>query len=145
MSSPRSYTVVGGGAIGGTIAFHLARVGHPVLVVDVDPAHVAAVCGSGLTIRRTDGREESQRVEARTPDEVGGSLHAVVLAVKAQATSEAANWIAPRLAADGFVVSLQNGLCEPEIATAMGISQGTVKSTTSRAIAALARQLKERS
>ena len=31
-------------------------------------------------------------------------------------------------------------LPEPEIATAMGISQGTVKSTTSRAIAALARQ-----
>jgi RNA polymerase sigma-70 factor (sigma-E family) len=35
-------------------------------------------------------------------------------------------------------------LPEPEIATAMGISQGTVKSTTSRAIAALARQLKDR-
>jgi RNA polymerase sigma-70 factor (sigma-E family) len=34
-------------------------------------------------------------------------------------------------------------LPEPEIATAMGISQGTVKSTTSRALAALARQLKE--
>ena len=36
-------------------------------------------------------------------------------------------------------------LPEPEIATAMGISQGTVKSTTSRALAALARRLKERS
>jgi len=36
-------------------------------------------------------------------------------------------------------------LAEPEIATAMGVSQGTVKSTTSRALAALARQLKERS
>ena len=35
-------------------------------------------------------------------------------------------------------------LPEPEIAAAMGISQGTVKSTTSRAIAALARRLKER-
>ncbi len=34
-------------------------------------------------------------------------------------------------------------LSEPEVAAAMGISQGTVKSTTSRAIAALARQLKE--
>ena len=36
-------------------------------------------------------------------------------------------------------------LPEPDIATAMGISQGTVKSTTSRAIAALARRLKEHS
>jgi RNA polymerase sigma-70 factor (sigma-E family) len=34
-------------------------------------------------------------------------------------------------------------LDEPSIATAMGISQGTVKSTTSRALAALARQLKD--
>jgi DNA-directed RNA polymerase specialized sigma24 family protein len=36
-------------------------------------------------------------------------------------------------------------LPEQEIATTMGISQGTVKSTTSRALAALGRQLKERS
>src|SRR5258706_13186024 len=34
-------------------------------------------------------------------------------------------------------------LPDPEIAAAMGVSQGTVKSTTSRALAALARQLKE--
>jgi RNA polymerase sigma-70 factor (sigma-E family) len=36
-------------------------------------------------------------------------------------------------------------LPEGEIATAMGISQGTVKSTTSRALAALSKLLKERS
>ncbi len=34
-------------------------------------------------------------------------------------------------------------LPEPEIARSMGISQGTVKSTTSRALAALARLLGE--
>jgi RNA polymerase sigma-70 factor (sigma-E family) len=36
-------------------------------------------------------------------------------------------------------------LAEPQIAAAMGVSQGTVKSTTSRAIAALARHLREQS
>jgi RNA polymerase sigma factor (sigma-70 family) len=34
-------------------------------------------------------------------------------------------------------------LAEPEIARSMGISQGTVKSTTSRALAALARLVGE--
>ncbi|WP_406312006.1 2-dehydropantoate 2-reductase [Streptosporangium sp. NBC_01639] len=116
----RSYTVVGGGAIGGTIAFHLAGAGHPVLLVDTDAAHVAAVREKGLTIRRPDGTEQCRRVPARTPDEVAGPLHNVVLAVKANATTTAARWIAPRLAADGSVVSLQNGLCEPEIAAAVG-------------------------
>jgi 2-dehydropantoate 2-reductase len=115
-----SYTVVGGGAIGGTIAFHLARAGHSVLVVDADAEQVAAVRDKGFVIRRADGSEQCQQVPARSPDEVAGPLHAVVLAVKANATTTAARWIAPRLAEDGFVVSLQNGLCEPEIVAAVG-------------------------
>ncbi|TKA04817.1 ketopantoate reductase family protein [Actinacidiphila oryziradicis] len=122
----RAYTVVGGGAIGGTIAFHLAKAGHPVLVVDQDTEHVGAISDQGLGIRRPDGRVERQPVRAITPDgadalpATGGGLGAVVLAVKAQATDPAVRWIAPRLAEDGFVVSLQNGLCEEQIAAEVG-------------------------
>lgn len=115
-----AYTVVGGGAIGGTLAFRLVRGGHSVTVVDTDARHVAAVREGGLRIRRPDGRTERADVRAVTPEEAGGPFGAVILAVKAQATAGAAAWIAPRLAADGFVVSLQNGLCEPEIAAAVG-------------------------
>jgi 2-dehydropantoate 2-reductase len=118
-----SYTVVGGGAIGGTLAFHLAGAGHRVLVVDSDAAHVAAIRKRGLSIRRADGTERTRRVEACTPDEVTEPFDAVILAVKANATTTAANWIVPRLAADGYVASLQNGLCEPEIAAAVGIAR----------------------
>jgi 2-dehydropantoate 2-reductase len=116
----REYTIVGGGAIGGTIAFHLARAGHPVRLVDTDAAHVAAIRADGLRIRRPNGQEERQQLAAHTPDEVGYPLGATLLAVKAQATGAAVDWIAPRLAPDGFVVSLQNGLCEPEIAARVG-------------------------
>jgi 2-dehydropantoate 2-reductase len=117
------YTVVGGGAIGGTLAFHLAGAGHRVLVVDTDAEHVAAIRERGLTVRSADGSERSTPVPACTPDEVTGPLGAVILAVKANATTTAARWIAPRLAADGYVASLQNGLCEPEIADAVGATR----------------------
>ncbi|SEH01512.1 2-dehydropantoate 2-reductase/glutamate carboxypeptidase [Nonomuraea solani] len=114
-----AYTIVGGGAIGGTIAFHLARAGHEVLLVDADPAHVEAVRRDGLTLRRADG-DESVRVAAATPGEADGPLHRVLLCVKAQATAGAAAWIAPRLDPGGYVVSVQNGLNEPLIAERVG-------------------------
>jgi RNA polymerase sigma factor (sigma-70 family) len=44
---------------------------------------------------------------------------------------------------EALVLKFYLDLSEPQIAAAMGISQGTVKSTTSRALAALGRQLRE--
>ncbi|MBL0801862.1 2-dehydropantoate 2-reductase [Streptomyces albidoflavus] len=119
MSSTDTYTVVGGGAIGGTLAFSLARAGHPVRLVDTDAAHVAAVREHGLTVARGEQRE-SVRVEAVTPDACDATLGRVLLAVKAQATGAALDWIEPRLATDGWVVSLQNGFNEELIARRIG-------------------------
>lgn len=44
---------------------------------------------------------------------------------------------------EALVLKFYLDLSEPQIAAAMGISQGTVKSTTSRALTALGRQLRE--
>jgi len=99
----------GAGAIGGTIAAYLARAGHDPLLVDADAAHVAALAASGIRI--TGPIEEfSTPVRAATPDRVKGPLGRVMLAVKGQHTAAAARTIAPLLAADGSVLSLQNGL-----------------------------------
>ncbi|MFJ2513089.1 2-dehydropantoate 2-reductase [Streptomyces griseoviridis] len=114
-----AYTVVGAGAIGGTLAFALARAGHPVTVVDADRDHVAAIRADGLVVARGDTRS-SVAVTAVTPDEFDGTLGRVLLAVKAQATGTAVDWIAPRLAPDGYVVSLQNGFNEALIAERVG-------------------------
>ncbi|MEW2724244.1 2-dehydropantoate 2-reductase [Streptomyces albidoflavus] len=119
MSSTDTYTVVGGGAIGGTLAFSLARAGHRVRLVDTDAAHVAAVREHGLTVARGEQRE-SVHVEAVTPDACDATLGRVLLAVKAQATGAALDWIEPRLAPDGWVVSLQNGFNEKLIARRIG-------------------------
>ncbi|MEV7422392.1 2-dehydropantoate 2-reductase [Streptomyces sp. NPDC091212] len=121
-STGTGYTVVGGGAIGGTLAFALARAGHPVRVIDTDPAHVEAIRARGLTVARGEHRE-SVRVEAATPDGFDGPLHRVLLAVKAQATGAALGWIAPRLAEDGYVVSVQNGFNEELIAGRIGAAR----------------------
>lgn len=118
--APGIRTVVGGGAIGGTLAHALARAGHPVALVDTDTAHVAAVREHGLRVLRRDGGTDSVAVRAGTPEETDGPLHTVLLAVKAQATEAAMRWIAPRLAEDGFVVSVQNGFNEPLIARYVG-------------------------
>ncbi|MFF9297982.1 2-dehydropantoate 2-reductase [Streptomyces althioticus] len=117
-----AYTVVGGGAIGGTLAFALARAGHPVTVVDADPAHVEAIRAHGLVLAQGD-RRTSVPVRAVTPDAFDGSLGRVLLAVKAQATRGAVEWIAPRLEPDGYVVSVQNGFNEDLVAEYVGIDR----------------------
>jgi 2-dehydropantoate 2-reductase len=118
-AGPAAYTVVGGGAIGGTLAFHLAEAGHAVHIVDTDPAHVTALRRDGLTLRGPHG-ERTTAVTAAAPDDVDHVDDRVLLCVKAQATEAAADWLAPRLPGDGYVVSLQNGLNEHLIAQRVG-------------------------
>jgi 2-dehydropantoate 2-reductase len=114
-----SYTIVGAGAIGGTVGARLVRSGHSVLFCDADAAHVAAINERGL---RIEGPVEEFCVEATAvgPDRLPDELQAVLLAVKAQDTESALRAVTPRLAPDGFVVSLQNGVNEPLIAAHVG-------------------------
>ena len=52
----------------------------------------------------------------------------MLLAVKSQHTDAALAAVAPRLAPDGFVVSLQNGINEPQIAGRVGPSGRSARS-----------------
>ncbi|OMH35016.1 ketopantoate reductase family protein [Tersicoccus sp. Bi-70] len=119
MTTPTPYSIVGAGAIGGTIAVRLAQAGVPVQVIDADPAHVATIRERGLTLITPTGAHV-EHVAAFGLDDAPPTLDRVILAVKSQATAAAMDWIAPRLASDGFVVSLQNGLNEPLIAQRIG-------------------------
>ena len=112
-------TIVGAGAIGGTIGAYLARAGQAVRLVDQDQAHVAAMREDGLTIR---GFAETFTVpvDASTPAELSEELGTVLLAVKAQHTAEALAAITHLLTPRSTIVSLQNGLCERIIAQAVG-------------------------
>jgi len=112
-------TIYGAGAIGGITGARLTQAAHDVLLVDKAEDHVAAMNARGLTI---DSREGSVTVPVRAiaPRSLGSNLDLVLLAVKSQDTPAALEVLAPRLAADGAIVSLQNGLNEERIAAAVG-------------------------
>ena len=119
MNEPASIAVWGAGAIGGVIGAHLVKSGVEVLFVDADRDHVAAINRAGLAIA---GPIASFRIRARalTPEQVSGSFDCVFLAVKGHHTASAAMALAPHLAADGVVVSLQNGLNGDALVAAVG-------------------------
>ena len=100
----------------------MIRAGLSVLFCDTDEAHVAAIEEHGL---RLEGPVEEVVVEARAvlPEALPERLDAVLLAVKSQHTAAALEAVAPRLAPDGFVVSLQNGINEPLIASVVGAAR----------------------
>jgi 2-dehydropantoate 2-reductase len=112
------FTIVGAGAIGAIVGVHLARAGHSVDFIETNAAHVAAIRAEGL--RLSGALEAVLRPAVRLPQEVTGTLHTVLLAVKARHTGEALAPLAPLVAPDGYVVSLQNGLEEYKIAAMVG-------------------------
>ncbi len=113
------FTVVGAGAVGGSLGAFLSRAGHDVVLVDRVEEHVAAINAGGL---RVEGVAQfTVQVPAFLPDALPNApLGAVVMAVKSHDTDLAIAPIAPLLAGDEYVVSLQNGLEEPKIARAVG-------------------------
>jgi 2-dehydropantoate 2-reductase len=114
--------VWGAGAMGGCIGASLIRAGRRVLFVDNDEAHAIAIREHGL---RITGPVERYTVKAYAalPESVDPGLKTVLLAVKAHHTVPALDTLAPLLAEDGFIVSVQNGLNERVIAQRVGASR----------------------
>ena len=113
--------VWGAGAIGGVVGAHLVRARHAVVFVDIAADHVAAIRdpARGLAI---EGPVAAFRVTAPafTPATVQGVFRRVFLCVKTHDTDVACRQLLPHLAPDGYVLSLQNGLCERVIAGICG-------------------------
>jgi 2-dehydropantoate 2-reductase len=111
--------VWGAGAIGGTVGAALRRAGHDVTFVDVVPEHVDAIRDCALRIVGPV-EEFSVQAPALLPAEVAGAWPRIFLCVKAHHTEAACRALLPHLADDGYVLSLQNGLCETVIADIVG-------------------------
>jgi 2-dehydropantoate 2-reductase len=118
--------LVGVGAIGGYVGGYLARAGCDVTLIDPWPEHVEAIRHNGLELT---GVTEAERCVVQAP-----TLHVTevqtlakqrpidiaFVSMKSYDTEWAILLIAPYLAPDGYVVSLQNCINEPRIAALVG-------------------------
>ncbi len=102
--------VAGAGALGSVFGGFLRRAGVAVTLLG-RAAHLAAIERDGLAL---DGLWGAHRVRGFTlatdAEALRGCFDVILLPVKAPDTAAVARAVAPRLAADGVMVSLQNGL-----------------------------------
>ncbi|MBM3341172.1 MAG: hypothetical protein FJY56_03530 [Betaproteobacteria bacterium] len=118
--------IIGAGAVGGYVGGRLTLAGEMVTLIDPWPAHVAAMREHGLKLSGTQG-ETTVRVRAF---DIGDAQRLIrepvdiaIISTKSYDTHWAAALIAPYLADDGYVVSLQNGMNEERIAALVGASR----------------------
>jgi 2-dehydropantoate 2-reductase len=112
--------VLGAGAVGSYFGGMLARSGVPVTLI-ARAAHVDAIRANKLFL---DAVSFQERVAVNASTEISAARDAdvVLLCVKMTDTEEAARALAPHLAPNAIVVSLQNGVDNvPRIRAASGI------------------------
>jgi 2-dehydropantoate 2-reductase len=104
--------VVGAGAVGSYFGGLLARAGAAVTLIG-RAAHVEAIGRDGLLFE-SGGAQERIKVQATTDIGAVRNARLVLLCVKSFDTEEAAKLMKPHLAPDAVVLSLQNGVDNPE-------------------------------
>lgn len=113
------FTILGAGAIGGITGAHLIRTGHEVTWVDTVTEHLAAIRERGLTVEGASA-VTARPARAITPAELRPPLGTVLCAVKTLHTRTALEPVAPILAQDEVVLSMQNGLAYYDVVDAVG-------------------------
>ena len=105
---PLRIAVMGAGAVGCYYGGMLARAGHAVTLV-ARAEHVAAIRQNGLRLETTTFDETVALSASSDPAAVAGA-ELVLFCVKSTDTESAADAIAPHLAADALLFTLQNGV-----------------------------------
>jgi len=114
----KNIAIVGAGAIGASVAADLVRAGQDVTLVDQWTDHVQMINKCGLKVS-VDGQMSTVKVTALHPSDLTGSAHQfdiAIIAVKAYDTRWTTELILPHLSPDGYVVGMQNALCDEDIA-----------------------------
>jgi 2-dehydropantoate 2-reductase len=122
----RRIAIVGAGAVGGYTGAHMVQAGEDVTFIDPWPAHVEQVRKHGLRVTHAgDVPEFNVALRALHVTDVQQlarekPIDIAFVCVKSYDTAWAATLIRQYLAADGYVVSLQNCMNEETIAGVVG-------------------------
>lgn len=110
--------IYGAGSLGTILGAYINKAGVPVELINRNRAHVEALQRDGAKVIGTT--EFTQPVTAYTPAEMSGSYDIIFLMTKQQYNKEVVTMLKDYLAADGVLVTFQNGLPELQIAEILG-------------------------
>ncbi len=109
--------IYGAGAMGTSLGALLSKTGADCVLVSRSKTHVDALNQEGAYLT---GGVEVIPVRACLPEELNGGYDLVLLATKQRENGEIARFLSGILAENGALVSVQNGLPEPELAQIVG-------------------------
>ena len=110
--------IYGAGSLGTILGAYITRAGEAIDLVNRNKAHVEALRVNGAHVTGTV--EFTQKVNVLFPDEMSGLYDIILLMTKQQQNRQVVSMLKEHLADDGVIVTLQNGLPEPEIAEIVG-------------------------
>ncbi len=114
---------IGAGAIGAFAGAWMTRAGHRVTLVDPWAAHVERMRSDGLRVSGTHGDHQIPVIALHVGDVqrlVRTPVDVAFICAKLYDTRWCAALIAPYLAPSGFVVTMQNGVVEEDVAQVVG-------------------------
>ncbi|MBR6768268.1 MAG: 2-dehydropantoate 2-reductase [Clostridia bacterium] len=119
----KRYAIYGAGSLGTVLGAYITKNGGKIDLINRNRAHIEALKKNGAIITGTV--EMTVPVTALTPDEMSGRYDIILLLTKQLMNKEVVAFLKDYLADDGVIVTLQNGLPEPDIAEIVG-SQRTM-------------------
>ncbi len=116
----KSILVVGAGSIGGISAAILKNAGYNVEIVCKYEDYRESIINEGLKVSGVKGRFREKMKAYVSVKDTGSTKDIILLAVKATDMIEAAEDLKSLLKKNSLVISMQNGICEPELGRVLG-------------------------
>lgn len=112
------YAIYGAGSLGTVLGAFITKSGTQIDLINRNEAHVYNLNKNGAKITGTV--EMTVPVKALTPDKMKGKYDVILLMTKQLHNKEVVTFLKDYLSDDGVIVTMQNGIPEPEIAEIVG-------------------------